>query len=184
MCCFSWGPHKQAQALYIQEVKNQTAEAKLVAGAERVQEKAEELGKATIRHCKDPSEYNKKEMEKAQTRLEDEISEMKKSDISEVLAFAYENYVEFVSNLTPDKLVCLFNMIVNGLLLTSFTTVLSIMLSDSIINRITFLEKYPRLLKLLRLRNNISRKVSKFYLLFHLILILAGLILNIFMFFL
>jgi hypothetical protein len=57
------------------------------------------------------------------------------------------------------------------------------MLSENIINQIVFLEKYPRILKLLRLRNVINKKVSKFYLLMHFILIISGILGNIYMFF-
>lgn len=86
------------------------------------------------------------------------------------------------------KLFCcanaaLFNIIINGLILSSFFSILSIMLSDNIINRIKILENYPRILKLLKLRNNINKKVSKFYLLMHLIFIVLGILGNIYMFF-
>lgn len=58
------------------------------------------------------------------------------------------------------------------------------MLSEKIINKLVFLEKYPKILKLLKFRNNINKKVSKFYLLMHLILIIFGILGNIYMFFL
>lgn len=97
---------------------------------------------------------------------------------------ANNQYVKYLDTLTPDKIVCLFNIIVSGITLFSFSSVLSIMLSDNIINRIKFLEKYPIILKLLRLRNIINRKVAKFHLWMHFIWILAGLLCNIYMFFL
>jgi hypothetical protein len=57
------------------------------------------------------------------------------------------------------------------------------MLSDNIINKIGFLENYPRILKLFKLRNNINKKISKFYLVMHIIIITSGILGNIFMFF-
>ena len=71
----------------------------------------------------------------------------------------------------------------DGLMLSSFTSVLSIMLSKNVINRISFFDKYPRILKLLKLRNNINKKISKFYLLLHFFIIISGILGNIFMFF-
>lgn len=68
-------------------------------------------------------------------------------------------------------------------MLSSFLSVLSIMLSDNIINKIGFLEKYPRILNLLKLRNNINKKVSKIYLLMHFFIIIFGILGNIWMFF-
>nr|QCI56436.1 hypothetical protein [Hypsizygus marmoreus] len=111
--------------------------------------------------------------------------EIRKLDIprpGEFLSSLYNKYSEFLDSLTPDKIVCLFNIIIDGLILSSFLSVLSIMLSENIINKIVFLEKYPRILKLLKLRNNINKKVSKFYLLMHFIIIF-GILGNIFMFF-
>ena len=57
------------------------------------------------------------------------------------------------------------------------------MLSENIINKIVFLEKYPRILNLIKIRNNINKKVSKFYLYMHLNCIIFGFIGNLYMFF-
>ncbi len=69
------------------------------------------------------------------------------------------------------------------MLFSSFISVLSVMLSENVINRKTFLEKYPRILKLLKLRNNINRKVSLIFLAFHLFLIIIGFLSNFGVFF-
>ncbi len=87
-----------------------------------------------------------------------------------------------MDSLSADKIVCVFNIIIDGLILSSFLSVLIIMLSENFINKISFLEKYPRLLQLLKLRNNINKKISKLYLIMHLISILAGILGNIYMF--
>ena len=130
-----------------------------------------------------PNEYNKNEMDRLKKKMDESCDEIRKLDISEYLNSLYNKYSEFLDTLNPDKIVCLFNIIIDGLILSSFISVLSIMLSENIINKIGFLEKYPRLLKLLKLRNNINKKVSKFYLLMHFIIIILGILGNIFMFF-
>jgi len=117
------------------------------------------------------------------TKLNESYDELTKLDISDYFIYLYYKYSEFLDSLNPDKIVCLFNIIINGLILSSFISVLSIMLSENIINQIAFLEKYPRILKLLKLRNVINKKVSKFYLLMHFILIISGILGNIYMFF-
>src|ERR1700726_3222172 len=104
-----------------------------------------------------------------------------KLDISELLTSLYNNYSEFLDTFSSDKIVCLFNLIIDGLMLSSFLSVLSVMLSENIINKIVFLDKYPKILKLLKLRNNINKKVSKIYLLMHFIIIIIGILGNIYM---
>lgn len=130
-----------------------------------------------------PSEYNNNEMIRAHKKLDASFDEIKTLDISEILTSLYNKYGEFLDSLTPDKIVCLFNLIIDALVLSSFLSVLSIMLSDNIINKIGFLEKYPRILKLLKLRNNINKKVIKIYLLMHFFIIIFGILGNIWMFF-
>nr|AFP72254.1 liner plasmid accessory protein [Agaricus bisporus var. bisporus H97] len=113
-------------------------------------------------------EENKIETEKANIQkvesIQKELDNIMKSDIGDVFWVAYNKYSDFLDTLRPDKIVCVFNIFILSMTLSSFFSVLSIMLSENIINRISFLDKYPRILKLLKLRNNINRKISKFHL--------------------
>ena len=63
----------------------------------------------------------------------------------------------------------MFNIIIGGLTLSSFVSVLSIMLSENIINRIKFLDRFPKILAILKLRNNINKGIAKVYLIIHLV---------------
>lgn len=163
-----------------ENIKNTKSQAAL----SRYQEAADEHQKAVERYNADPSDYNKNEQIKSRTKLNEFYDEIKNLDISDYFISLYDKYSEFLDSLSADKIVCLFNIIIDGLILSSFVSVLSIMLSENIINQMVFLEKYPRLLKLLRLRNVINKKVSKFYLLMHFIIIISGILGNIYMFFL
>jgi len=100
-------------------------------------EAADEHYKAKTNFDKDPSLYNKNELAKANKKLVDAMEEVKKLDLSEMFFSLYNNYIEFISNLSPDKLVCVFNIIIDGLVFSSFLTVLGIMLSEQVINKIT-----------------------------------------------
>ena len=164
----------------IEEMANNT---KNKAAICRYSEAADEHKKAVDNYNANPTDYNNNEMIRAIKKLDESFDEIKKLDISEILTSAYNKYGEFLDSLTPDKIVCLFNIIIDALVLSSFLSVLSIMLSDNIINKIDFLEKYPRILNLLKLRNNINRKVSKLYLLMHFFIIIFGILGNIWMFF-
>jgi len=154
------------------------------ADIERYKEAAEEYKRAINKYNQDPSDFNQSQKDKSFEKLNEAFDEIKKLDISEYLVTLYNNYSDYLDSLNPDKIVCLFNIIVDGLILSSFVTVLNIMLSENIINKLTFLEKYPRILKLIQIRNNINKKVIKFYLISHLIFTLSGIFTNLYMFFL
>jgi hypothetical protein len=173
----------------ILEEKINSSKSKATVG--KYQEAADEHKKAVDNYNTNPSEYNQNEQNKSLgltklKRVAFGYDELTKLDISDYFISLYDKYSEFLDSLSADKIVCLFNIIIEGLILSSFISVLSIMLSENIINQIVFLEKYPSLwliLKLLRLRNVINKKVLKFYLLMHFILIISGILGNIYMFF-
>nr|AYE93215.1 hypothetical protein C0995_000003 [Termitomyces sp.] len=157
--------------------------AKNTAAMNRNTEAADDYTKAVEEYKANPNDYNCNEVKRLNKKLDESYEEIQKLDIGELFFSLYNQYVEYLASLTPDKIVCLFNLILDELILSSFTSVLSIMLSENIINKITFLEKYPRILKLLKLRNNINKKVSKIYLLIHLIIIISAILGNTYMFF-
>ena len=159
----------------------QKEETKLV--IDDCKESADNVKKAAERYSLDNTLYNKNELDKATKKMDEAFARVRKLDISEIFSSLYNNYIEYLDSLTPDKIVCLFNLIINGLIFSSFFSILSIMLSENIINKIVFLEKYPRILNLIKIRNNINKKVSKFYLYMHLNCIIFGFIGNLYMFF-
>ena len=114
------------------------------AGIDRLKEDADSYQKAYSKYHENKSEYNKQEMDKAKEKMDKSIEEIQKLDISDIFSSLYNKYSEFLDSLNPDKIVCLFNIIIDGLILSSFFSVLSIMLSENIINKIAFLEKYPK----------------------------------------
>ena len=148
----------------------------------KYQDAADEHEKAVDKYQIDPSESNKNNRDKSLEKMNEAFDEIKKLDISEYIVQIYNYYSDYLDSLNPDKIVCLFNIIADGLMLSSFVTVLNIMLSENIINKITFLEKYPRILKWIKFKNNFNKKVIKFYLILHLIYILSGILCNIYIF--
>lgn len=156
---------QEAERLAYQRlITEQAAEAKNVAILDKYKESADEYQKTSADYSKNATSVNQSRMEEAKKKLDKAYEEISKSNIGEFITDLYNKYNEFLDSLTPDKIVCLFNIILDGLIFSSFLSVLSIMLSENIINKIKFLENYPRLFKLLKLRNNINKKVSKIYL--------------------
>jgi hypothetical protein len=174
-----------AQAEIQKQIKHMNEKAENCAVMGRHKEAADVHHNAVEAYSKDPSEYSKNELNSAKQKLDksyDEVKELKESSFFEYINSIYDNYSEYLNTLTPDKIICVFNIIVGGLIFSSYTTVLSIMLSENIINRINFLDRFPRLLTILKFRNTINKKIAKFYLILHLVIILWGIFCNIYMF--
>jgi hypothetical protein len=139
----------------------------------RNKEASADFQQAANAYEKDPTETRKNALDRAKNKLDESYEEVKtlKNSSFDFLNDLYQNYNEYLSNLTPDKIVAIFNIIIGGLTLSSFLSVLSILLSENMINRIKFLDKYPRILNLLKLRILINKKIIKIYLFIHFVLI-------------
>ena len=181
------------RAEYQKNIAEMQEKTKNSAVSGRFVEAAEEHKVAVEAYSKNPTEYRQAEIERAKQKLDKSFEEVKslevvkeiqKSSLFEYINSFYNNYTEYLDSLTPDKIVCVFNIIIGGLTLSSFVSVLSIMLSENIINRIKFLDRFPKILAILKLRNNINKGIAKVYLIIHLVLILGGILSNIYMLFL
>ena len=153
----------------------------------RYKEAADSQKAASDAYNANPTEYQKNEMDRATKKLNEaheELKDLKFSSIFEYFNSLYNNYNEYLDSLTPDKIVCVFNIIVGGLTFSSFFTILSIMLSENIINQIKIFDRFPIILRILRLRTYINKKIAKFYLFLHLVIIILGLLSNTYMLFL
>jgi hypothetical protein len=80
------------------------------------------------------------ELVKKQDESYDEIKEL---NFFEYFNSFYNAYVDYIESLTPDKIVCVFNIILGFLTLSSFVSILSIMLSESIIKKIKIFIEIP-----------------------------------------
>jgi hypothetical protein len=133
------------------------------------------------------TEESKKEaMDRSKDKIEkssEELTNIKERGFSEYFNSLYENYNEYLETLSPDKIVCVFNIIMGYMTISSFLSILAILLSESVINKIKYLERFPFILDLLKLRININKKIIIFYLTMHFFIILMGLLGNLYMFF-
>jgi hypothetical protein len=93
-----------------------------------------------------------------------------------------------LENLTPDKIVCLVNMILGGITLSSLGPLMSILFSDSIIKRIKkkkkFLDIFPLISALLQIKkpkNTIKKELAIVYFILHLVTIIGSILCNIYM---
>jgi small-conductance mechanosensitive channel len=166
--------------LSLGELELEIKKAKLEVKVDNLKQAANEYEKQGEAYDKNPGNYNKDMLKQSRQKLDEAVDNVKNSSFFEYFNTIYENYLNYLSSLTPDKIVAMFNIIMNGLIFSSFFTILSILLSEQMINRFSFLEKYPKILKLLRVRNYVNKKINKFYLVMHLILIIFGILGNIY----
>jgi hypothetical protein len=162
------------QEAYNKNIADAAEKTKNCAVMGRFKNSADDHYLAAEAYANNPTEYRKNEVDRAKQKLDkssEEVQELK-SSLFEYFNSFYQNYVEYLDSLTPDKIVCVFNIIVGGLTLSSFFTIISVMLSENIINKIKFLDRFPRILAILRLRTYINKKIIKIYLFMHLVLIL------------
>ena len=147
-----------------------------------IKETQKEYEDKTRKYADVKSEYNKRELDQSKAKFQNALDDFAKNDLSDVISKMLDKYYEYLSTLTPDKIVALFNIIMGSLTLSSVFMVMSIMLSEGVINKIKFLEKYPKIIKLLKLRSDIKRSLNKIYIFIHIILIIFTILGNIFMF--
>lgn len=152
----------------------------------RYKEACSEHYSAVQNYNKEPKEQSKNAVDRAKQKLDksyEEVLDLKQSSIYESFNSLYNNYIEILDNISPDKIVCIFNIIVGGLTLSSFFSIFPILLSEKIIKKIKFLDRFPKILEILKIRNIINKKIATVYLIFHLVLILGGILGNVYMFF-
>jgi hypothetical protein len=166
----------------IKEMEVEAKKTNLDLKVENLDKSSKEYDKCVEAYTKEPSDYNKMMLDKSKQKFQEDMEDIKNSSLFYSFESIYESYINYLSSLTPDKIVALFNIIMNGLIFSSFFSIFTIMLSEQIINKFTFLEKYPKILKLLRFRNYLNKKINKIYLIMHLLLIIISILGNIYIF--
>jgi hypothetical protein len=175
---------EEGKAAYNNRVSELAGESKNKATMAKYPEAADEFQKEADSYSKNPSEYRQYELTLAPKKLDQSKYEIKELNTFDSFYSLYTSYNEYLDSLTLDKIVCLFNIILGFMTLSSFVAVLSILLSEKIITKFKFLDKYPIILEILKLRNYINKKIITIYLFLHLIMIISGILSNIYMFFL
>ena len=92
-----------------------------------------------------------------------------------------ENYRNWTFTLDPAQLVALTNIIWYWVILDGVFTLIIILLGDYIINLFNLKTRFPKLVKLIEWRQRISKRSLQFNLLFLIIVIIIGIIVNIYM---
>lgn len=105
-----------------------------------------------------------------------------KSDLSEVFNNIIDNYREFLSTLTSEQMVIVFNILGYIILLITLTNITTLLIGDQLINFLKLESKYPKLAKYIKLKQILNKHYLRFYIVIFYILLLLLISINIFMF--
>lgn len=105
-----------------------------------------------------------------------------KSDISELFNNLIDTYREFLSNLSSEQLVIVFNISGYVMLLSTLTTITTLLIGDQLINLLKLEVKYPKLAKYIKFKQTLNKHYLSFYICLSYILLLILIAINIFFF--
>jgi hypothetical protein len=134
-----------------------------------------------------PSDSTPAEMDRAKAKLDksfEEVQNLNQSSFFEYFQSLYTNYTYYIETLNPDKAALLFNIIMGYLSLSYLLSLLTVLLSENIIKRIKFLDRYPSILAILKMKTEINTKITQIYLIQQFLILLVTIIVNTYMFFL
>jgi hypothetical protein len=105
-----------------------------------------------------------------------------KSDLSELFNNFIDNFRNFLSTLTSEQLVIVFNITGYIMLLTTLNSITSILLGDQLINWLKLEIKYPKLAKFIKFKQILNKHSLRFNIVLFYIFILTLISINIYMF--
>jgi hypothetical protein len=105
-----------------------------------------------------------------------------KSDLADLFNNLIDNYKDFLSTLTSEQTVIVFNIIGYISLLITLSSITTILLGDKIINLLKLEIRYPKLAKYIKFKQTLNKYYLMFYIVLFYILILLLISVNIFMF--
>lgn len=105
-----------------------------------------------------------------------------KSDLSEFFNNFIDNYREFLSTLTSEQLAILVNLWGLLILGTLFTSIITILIGDKIIQYFKLETKYPKLAEFIKIKQKINQFSLIFYIVLFYIVLIIIVSLNVLMF--
>ena len=86
----------------------------------------------------------------------------------------YDNFKEYLSTLENEELLALFHLFLNGLILSSITSIGISLFASYLLDKFQLEIRYPKIAKIIKLRKTLKDyyiKINIFYILFSFILI-------------
>lgn len=124
-------------------------------------------------------EAKKKELDK---KVNDTLDDILKSDLSAVFKGMYEKYALFLDGLSLDQIVAVFNLIIDLTLSISIFSILSLFMSEFLIDYFNLEKNFPSLAQLIRLRKKLNNHLKVYNLAFFIFFLALGVFGNLYMF--
>jgi hypothetical protein len=105
-----------------------------------------------------------------------------KSDLSDLFNNLIDNYREFLSTLSSEQMVIVFNLLGYIMLLFTLTSITTLLIGDQLIKNFKLDTNYPKLAKYIKLKQTLNKYYLRFYIVLFYILLLLLISINIFMF--
>lgn len=115
--------------------------------------------------------------------LKSDLDSTIKSDVLGFISNIMENYSNWLATLSTDKIVAVFNIIIDSVLLVNLFSVISLLMGEHLIEFFKLDVRYPKLAKLIRLKNTVSKYYKTMYLVLYLLFLTFGILGNMFMLF-
>ena len=94
-----------------------------------------------------------------------------------------DNYKEFLSSLSSEQMVIVFNILGYIMLLFTLTSITTLLIGDQLIKILELEIKYPSLANYIKLKQTLNKHYLRFYIVLFYILLFLLISVNIFMFF-
>jgi hypothetical protein len=105
-----------------------------------------------------------------------------KSDLSELFNNFIDNYRDFLSTLSSEQMVIVFNIIGYFTLLMILTSITTLLIGDQLINILKLETKYPKIAKYIKFKQTLNKYYLRFYIVLFYILLFILISVNIFFF--
>jgi hypothetical protein len=106
-----------------------------------------------------------------------------KSDLSELFNNLIDNYTAFLSTLSSEQMVIVFNLIGYSSLLINVTSITTLLIGDQLINSLKLEIRYPKFAKYIKLKQTLNKHYLRFYIALFYIQLFLLISINIWMFF-
>ena len=106
-----------------------------------------------------------------------------KNDLSSYISELYDKYQNFLSTLTTDQIVIIFNLTGIYMLLITFINITILLIGDNLIERFNLEVKFPKLAKYILIKKKLNTNLLKIYILSFYVIILILVLSNLYMFF-
>jgi hypothetical protein len=105
-----------------------------------------------------------------------------KSDLSELFNNFIDSYRDFLSTLSSEQMVVVFNIIGYFMLLMILTSITTLLIGDQLINILKLETKYPKIAKYIKFKQTLNKYYLRFYIVLLYTLLLILIFVNIFFF--